>query len=355
MAGEVFLPGSKPIFDSMLKEAHKNNKNNSKTKLGKMDNKDITAWAKDFYARLKKIETSENAAIEPAMIMHELEKAFPELKESEDERIRKWIYTCIDNLGYPSDEDAEKELEEMQPLALAYLEKQKEQKSNIEKLREISTPADEDWFEIEKKWEAEDNENLRSFISVKFASNAKVINGKRFAVFTRERFKDVALDIINRGKQQKEQKPINDSTRGKIISRATSEKQVVLISESNGNAEIGWDTRSLEDAKKLLEYGLAFINKQLGTEPAEWSEEEKDLQEASDYLRDYANNCVQGGNSKLYVQSLADRIESLRPQHHWKPSEVQMEALAWYSGNSDVPPTGDKAIKSLYNDLQKLF
>lgn len=55
-------------------------------------------------------------------------RAFPELKESEDERIRKWIYNCIDSLGYPADEDAEKELEEMQPLALAWLEKQKEQK-----------------------------------------------------------------------------------------------------------------------------------------------------------------------------------------------------------------------------------
>lgn len=39
----------------------------------------------------------------------------------------------------------------------------------------------------------------------------------------------------------------------------------------------------------------------------------------------------------------------------WKPSKVQMEALAWYSGNSGIPPTGDKAIKSLYNDLQKLL
>lgn len=64
--------------------------------------------------------------------------------------------------------------------------------------------------------------------------------------------------------EQKEQKPINNSTREKIISRATSEKQVILLSESNGNAEIGWDTRSLEDAKKLLEYGITFINEQLG-------------------------------------------------------------------------------------------
>ena len=46
-------------------------------------------------------------------------------------------------------------------------------------------------------------------------------------------------------------------------------------------------------------------------------------------------------------------VSSIQP--HWKPSDVQMEALAWYSGNSGVPPTGDKAIKSLYIDLQKLL
>ena len=50
----------------------------------------------------------------------------PELSESEDERIRKWIFNLVENLGSPADEDAEKELEEMQPLALAWLEKQKE-------------------------------------------------------------------------------------------------------------------------------------------------------------------------------------------------------------------------------------
>ena len=62
-----------------------------------------------------------------------LEKIFPELKESEDERVRKWIYSLVENLGYPADEDVEKELEEMQPLALAYLEKQKEQKPEDER------------------------------------------------------------------------------------------------------------------------------------------------------------------------------------------------------------------------------
>lgn len=81
---------------------------------------------------------------------------------------------------------------------------------------------------------------------------------------------------ISAVKELYEQKPAKDDTRTKIISRATSEKQVVLLSESNGNAEIVWDTRSLEDTKNLLEQGILFINKQLSTKPTEWSEEDKD-------------------------------------------------------------------------------
>jgi len=49
----------------------------------------------------------------------------------------------------------------------------------------------------------------------------------------------------------------------KIVEKAKSEKQRVLITETNGNAGIDWDTRSLADTKMLLEYGLDFINKKL--------------------------------------------------------------------------------------------
>ena len=67
-----------------------------------------------------------------------LEFLFPQLKESENERIRKWIYNLVENLGYPADEAAEKELEEMQPLALAWLEKQKEHQNNSDAPNESS-------------------------------------------------------------------------------------------------------------------------------------------------------------------------------------------------------------------------
>lgn len=88
--------------------------------------------------------------------------------------------------------------------------------------------------------------------------------------------KEHSAQLLNAAKQ--ELRPVDDGIRAKIISRATSEKQVVLVSESNSNnAEIGWDTRSLEDTKKLLEYGIAFINKELGTKPAEWNPTNEDI------------------------------------------------------------------------------
>lgn len=85
-------------------------------------------------------------------------------------------------------------------------------------------------------------------------------------------------------------------------------------------------------------------------QPAEWSEEdERRIVE----LKTFIAQC--NGFNKENQKKAFDMIDAIRHQQRWKPSEVQMEALAWYSGNSGVPPTGDKAIKSLYNDLQKLL
>ena len=47
----------------------------------------------------------------------------------------------------------------------------------------------------------------------------------------------------------------------KIVERAKTEKQRVLITESDGEANIDWDTRSLQDVKLLLEYGLDYVKK----------------------------------------------------------------------------------------------
>ena len=54
-----------------------------------------------------------------------------------------------------------------------------------------------------------------------------------------------------------------------IIEKSKTEKQRVLITETDGNANIDWDTRSLEDAKRLLECGLRYINTELEKQGAD--------------------------------------------------------------------------------------
>ena len=72
---------------------------------------------------------------------------------------------------------------------------------------------------------------------------------------------------------------------------------------------------------------------------AEWSEEDEQLiDEVAVCLRKYEEK-VQGGYSKFYVQSLADRIESLRPGNTCK-------ATGWSEEDSYML---EQAIKCVNN------
>lgn len=107
---------------------------------------------------------------------------------------------------------------------------------------------------------------------------------------------------------------------------------------------------------------ISCLESQKENQPAEWSEKDETFLEDAlwcillikHFVPKYVCNLDTRISVEKWLKSLPKRLKSLRPQSHWTPSEEQMKALAWYSGNYDVPPTGDKAIKSLYNDLQKL-
>lgn len=94
---------------------------------------------------------------------------------------------------------------------------------------------------------------------------------------------------------------------------------------------------------------LGFREGVASVTPAEWSEEEQKLiDEAVEYIKRYAEEAVQGGNSKLYVYGVAERLESLRPQPHWKPREEQKKARC-----SDVQSVVDieKEYKTWWNSI----
>lgn len=84
----------------------------------------------------------------------------------------------------------------------------------------------------------------------------------------------------------------------------------------------------------------------------EWCEEdEKLINEVADSLRKYSNY-VQGGNSKVYILSLADSIESLQPRYAWLPSDKQMQEL--YNLVCDCRPADTQLLLDIYNGLKSL-
>lgn len=211
-----------------------------------------------------------------------IDEVFPELKESEDERIRKrlveYFNVYYDRFSSGNNVNVHWEGLEVKSV-IAYLERQKEQKS-------LNISAASEWL----------REHVRRYINSEYNEFHKCV-------------------------------------------------------EYDG---------SIDKERLINDFEEAMQKEQ---KPAEWSEkDEKDIQEASDYLRDYVNNCVRGGNSKLYLQSLADRIESLRPQPKQEWSEdfeenIRMllhNKLTWHSEDGSMSSTvfiDDKTLKDIVSGI----
>jgi len=118
----------------------------------------------------------------------------------------------------------------------------------------------------------------------------------------------------------------------KIVKRAMTEKQRVLLTETNGDANIDWDTRSLQDVKLLLEYGLDYIKK---------------LEKQSEH----------------WLNSLKDRVQP-QPKQEWKQEntgdltdfENAMMHIggSFFGENAGLDPNDTNAIKEQANFLLEL-
>ena len=163
-----------------------------------------------------------------------LEEIFPELKESEDEKIKKRITLCLEECVH-SDVIRDYEKDE----CVAWLEKQGQVKESFISQHEIETCK-----ENNNSLTSEDEKVRKALID--FFSRGAKYGGHTNGVYD----KDILAWIEKQGE------PID-----KIVKRAMNEKQRVLLTETNGDANIDWDTRSLQDVKLLLEYGLDYIKK----------------------------------------------------------------------------------------------
>lgn len=120
-------------------------------------------------------------ALERARAGKSLEEIFPELKESEDERIRKWLIAEMKTFHNQAEECGVQEDMEMTTKAIAYLEKHKEQK-----------PAE--WSEEDEKM----FESLHTCV-------CRCINDYRFDYAEREQISRKLIPFIERLKSLRPQ------------------------------------------------------------------------------------------------------------------------------------------------------
>ena len=238
------------------------------------------------------------------------EEIFPELKESEDERIRKWILDLIENLGSPADEEVEKELEEMQPLAIAWLEKQ----GNV-KFLEVSI------------------EHGKYYYCIKDYYSGGKLKAKRGDVV--QALRGMSIMILDSMEAGKYFLPVNK------IENQGEQKQDPC--EDCDHIMLNCGNFPCEEKK-----GYNVEQK------SAWSEEDERMIEHICY----ALPKMAMGNIEILpsiAEEYAERLKSLknRVQPHWKPTEEQLQTLK-ETVNYDAKCTRVDVLESLINDLKKL-
>lgn len=238
------------------------------------------------------------------------EHYFPELRESEDERIRRKM---IEHFKSKTKETwCNMQVKDI----LAWLEKQKDHFRDDTKMVEL-----QDYSSLNDLERA----IHRGFLSVGC--------------------KNVPVTIINEtAKECLEQvKPSEINIRA------------LLSADRLASAEM---TGRLKERSEILEnpeeYGLH--------KPAEWSEEDEKIRNlAIEWAETMSGQFSFVDMDSTDFCKIATWLKSLRPvskeslQPHWKPSEEQMKMLAMFSSLRCVSRQEAATLESLYNDLKKLM
>lgn len=189
----------------------------------------------------------------------------------------------------------------------------------------------EDGKVIVRKKESEDERIRKGLL--------EIFNKAQFGEWGKLKIKDIIAWL----EKQKEQKPNIE-----LIQRS-------WYMEGYHDREFGkepkWIIKTGEGGPKYEEnpkYGQMLEAEQ---KSAEWSEEEKEIinEVASILIND--ENRAENKREEDRLAYLAEKIQSLRPQPHWKPSKEQMKDLELASRMNGVTCPN---LKSLYNDLKSL-
>lgn len=323
-----------------------------------------------------------------------LELIFPELKESEDEKIRDWLITQLRN-NYKGNYWATQ--------AIAWLEKQKETSKAIEAVDRIDKYIDEHLANAhDMKNSNPDKKYYRGWDDAlgKMAGILQdVYSGEKqkepltplakalsdflkndFEFFARKEWDEAKWNEVMNTQamelqrlayldEQKEHNP-------RLIGEDSVEKKARQMYETGQTIEeqkpVEWTERHIADVFEKV--GLSKIVREQGNDdltnalqsamielasPVEWSEEdERMLKNVLFVLESYVSQSESAASPSLittyptYYKEI-DWLKSLRPS--WKPSEEQMEALKKVTGNAVDADEYYPALATLYYELKEQF
>ena len=329
--------------------------------------------------------------------MAALETLIPELRESGDERIRKWLIEMVEELRKANPTNAEHNGNCSE--AISYLEKQKENstdkeyKSDIEELREVS-------LEIEKEWEDERirnelielvretvNEPNRGGITVNkeekyiayLEKQKEPVVGKEGMYYylggkfiycgypaTEENPYDFAISQQEKQKEQKELPLMNGDadmyfdewrlqqdpppTKGECFEEGIRYAQRLQKEQKSADLPAGFYVTL--DGKKYYakEMRCNGMTVKVVEPKQEWSEEdERNIRNLESVLY-YAKDLPDETRTEL-----GNFLKSLRPS--WKPSEEQIYSLGTVVKGYDECTVGSVGynLKEMYEQLKKLM
>lgn len=239
-----------------------------------------------------------------------MEFIFPGYNDSEDECTRKeLIHFILYKAGQLLDEETEHKF-------VAYLEKQKEQKPAARENDFVSKPQTS--VEI-----------LRHYLV--WAGNSE---SEEDCPYTWRALADAIRDGIKALEEQKlsEFKWEDDEKMFQLI-----ENVIRVYGKTQGEWIGGIDMDTL----------VMFLRRLRDNKPAEWSEEDENMRnsiiEAIHNLWPYEHRdkCI-------------DWLKSLRPQHHWKPSEEHFQGLRRAITKAEKGSDAWNSLTDLYEQLKKL-
>lgn len=240
--------------------------------------------------------------------MKAIQTLIPELKDSEDEKIRKWLIDYFDKVN---DEVVKGDRLKI----ISYLEKQKDREAEIEKAYKTA-----DKVQYEKGF----NDGVASVKPAGWSEEERIRNGlikylqddRDYQPCQDVSFYDEAISYLEKQKEQP-----TDAKLERVIKAARR----VLNNWLDGTdcPDVSGDFAELEYA--IREYDSE--EKQKEQKPAEWNEEDEntrhDIIVRLESLSEYETQHL----AKAYLQKEISWLKALRPQPHWKPSEEQIDAL----------------------------